>query len=652
MRQSVHPRSWIRHATSAVLLCAWAGLSGCGPNSFSVFSSPSSASHASVLTYSLSASISGLTSSGLVLTVNATAVSVPSGASSQSLATSLVSGASYSVTIQSQPTGQMCTVMGGSGTIGSASVTNVVVTCSAQTYSVGGAISGLISGGLVLANGSDSLAVTAGAQSFTLPTPVAYNGAYSVTVQMQPLGLTCAVSNGAGTMGGAPITNIAVSCAPNSYSIGGSVSGLTSGGLVLLDNGGDAITLAINATQFTMNTPIAYGSSYAITVQTAPAGLVCRVSNGTGIMGAADVTSITIGCVPNFNLLYSFAGGTDGANPHQYSLLQGIDGNFYGATLYGGTSNDGTVFEITPSGTETVLYSFSGHPCFAGLIQASDGNFYGTTANGGTNGVGSFFELTPSGTETDLYSFSETHSNGGPYSGVVEGSDGNFYGVDYLGGSSTLGTVFKITPGGVESIVHSFAGGIDGSEPSDVPIQASDGNLYGTTALGGSSDDGTVFKLTPGGTETILHAFAGGTSDGSSPYGSVVEGSDGNFYGTTQTGGTNGKGTVYRVTPSGAETVLYSFAGGTSDGSDPYAGLIQGADGNFYGTTYSGGSSNDGTVYEITPSGVETVVHSFSGSDGANLKASVVLGNDGNLYGTTFNGGASGDGTFFEIALH
>ena len=630
-------------------------LSACANNSgnppFSAFSKPSSAGAVAAQSYSLSASIQGLSSSGLVLMVNATALSVPAGTTLQPLATSLASGSSYSVTIQSQPAAQTCTITGGSGTIGSVNVTNVVVTCSDVTYSVGGTISGLISSGLVLANGSDSLGVAAGAQSFTMPTALAPNSAYAVTVQTQPTGLTCAVSNGAGTMGSAAVTTVAVLCTPNTYTVGGAISGLTGSGLVLLDNGGDALTLSVNATQFTMNTPVAYGSPYSITVQTAPQGLVCRVSNGTGIMGAADVTTITIGCVPNFSVLYSFAGGSDGANPHQYSLLQGRDGNFYGATLYGGASNDGTVFEITSSGTETVLYSFTGSPSFAGMIQASDGNFYGTTANGGSHGDGSFFELTPGGTYTDLYSFAETHSNGGPYSGVVEGSDGNFYGMDYLGGTSNLGSVFKLTSGGAESIVHSFAGGSDGSEPSDVPIQASDGNLYGTTALGGTSGDGTVFKLTPLGTETVLHSFTGGTGDGSSPYGSVVEGGDGNFYGTTQTGGSGGHGTVYQLTPGGVETVLYSFGGGTSDGADPYAGLIQAGDGNFYGTTYSGGASNDGTVYRITPSGTETVVHSFSGSDGANPKASLVLGSDGNLYGTTFYGGANGDGAFFKIAL-
>ncbi|HEX4049779.1 MAG TPA: choice-of-anchor tandem repeat GloVer-containing protein [Steroidobacteraceae bacterium] len=639
-------------------LCVSLALSACGSDSgnpFSAFSSPGSASNASTVpapTYSISAAVSGLGSSGLVLMVNATAVSVAAGTSSQLLASSLASGTTYTVTIQSQPTGQACTITGGSGTIASANVTTVVVTCSDLTYSVGGSISGLISSGLVLANAGDSLAVAAGAQSFTMSVALQDDSTYAVTVQAQPMGLTCSVSNGAGTMGNAAVTNIAVVCAPNTYTVGGAISGLTVGGLVLLDNGADALTPGVNASQFTMNTPVAYGSPYAITVQAAPTGLVCRVSNGTGIMGAADVTGITVGCVPNFNVLYSFAGGSDGANPHQYSLLQGSDGNFYGATLYGGTSNDGTVFEITPGGTETVLYSFAGHPSFAGMIQGSDGDFYGTTANGGTHVEGSFFQLTPSGTETDLYSFSEVATSDGPYSGVVEGGDGNFYGTISLGGTHNLGAVFKITSTGVESTLYSFAGGNDGSDPSDVPIEASDGNFYGTTSVGGTSSEGTVFKLTPGGTETVLHSFSGGTSDGSSPYAGVVEGSDGNFYGTTQTGGASGHGTVYRITPSGVETVLYSFAGGTSDGVNPYAGLVTGGDGNFYGATYTGGASNDGTVYKITPSGTETIVHSFSGSDGANPKANLVLGSDGNLYGTTYNGGADGDGSFFRIALH
>lgn len=523
----------------------------------------------------------------------------------------------------------------------------------AQTYSLSASISNLSSSGLVLSVDSASVIVPAGASSQTLAGSLATGTAYTVTIQSQPTGQICAVTGGSGTIASSDVTDVVVSCVNETYSVGGSISGLTGGGLVLLDNGGDALTLAANATQFTMNTAVAYGSAYAVTVQTAPTGLVCRVSNGAGTMDAANVTGITIACGPNFTLLYSFAGGgSDGANPHQYSLLQGRDGNFYGATLYGGASNDGTVFEITPAGTETILYSFTGHPSFAGMIQATDGNFYGTTANGGTHTEGAFFRLTPSGIESDLYSFSETVSFGGPYSGVVEGSDGNFYGTTYLGGSSGHGSVFKITSAGVGSTLYSFAGGSDGSEPADVPIQASDVNFYGTTQIGGAAGDGVVFKLTPGGTEMVLYAFTGGTGDGANPYGSLLEGSDGNFYGTTQNGGAGGGGTIYKITPGGVESVVHAFAGGSDDGSDPYAGLILGSDGNFYGMTYTGGAHGDGTVFQLTPGGVETVVHSFSGSDGANPKANLILGSDGNLYGTTFAGGTDNYGTFFEIALH
>ena len=369
-----------------------------------------------------------------------------------------------------------------------------------------------------------------------MPTAVAYTSAYAVTVQTQPTGLTCSVSNGTGTMGSAAVTDIAVTCSANTYTVGGTISGLKASGLVLLDNGGDATTISANATQFTMNTGVAYGSAYAITVQTAPADLVCSVSNGTGIMGAADVTSVSIACVSNFTLLYSFAGGSsDGADPY-HSLIQDSDGDFYGTTLAGGASKVGTIFKITPSGTESIFYSFASMP-WAGVIQGSDGNFYGTTASGGTNGRGTVFKITPSGTESVLYSFPAGGSD--PYCGLVEGSDGNF---------------------------------------------------YGTTGANGTSDDGTVFKITPSGTETVLHAFPRRGSDGQTPYAGLIQGIDGNFYGTTYDGGTSGFGTVFKVTPSGTETVVYSFAGG-SDGEYPYAGVIQGSDGNLYGTTYQGGTA-------------------------------------------------------------
>lgn len=650
MLLAAHQRSWIRCLTGASLLCALAALSGCC-SAFSAGCSNSSADSAAAAAYSLSATISGLNSSGLVLTVDDIPIGVTNGTSTQLLSASLASGTQYSVTVAAQPTGQTCSVAHGSGTIQGANVANILVACSDQAYSLGGSISGLTSAGLVLANDSDTLTVSSGAGSFMMPALVTYGSPYALTVQTQPLGLTCTAGNNAGTMPAGSINTVVITCVSNVYTVGGSISGLTGSGLILLDNGGDATSIDANATQFKMNTAIAYGGAYAITVQTVPAGLVCRVSNGSGTMGAGNVTGVSIGCVPNFTLLYSFAGGSsDGANPY-HSLIQASDGNFYGTTLKGGSSSDGTIVEITPSGAESVLYSFTKSGPYAGLTQASDHNFYGTTQDEGTGSSGTIFELTPSGSESVLYSFPAGNSE--PYCGVIQGSDGDFYGTTSYNGTSDHGTVFKIAPGGTETVLHVFpkVSSGDGAYPYAGVIQASDGNFYGTTYNGGANSDGTVFKVTPGGTETVVYSFAGGT-DGANPYAGVIQGSDGNFYGTTYNGGAHGLGTVYKLTPGGIETVLYSFAGG-SDGANPEAGLTQGSDGNLYGATYLGGAGSLGTVFRLTPGGTETVLHSFAGgsSDGANDWANLVQGSDGNLYGTTYAGGAGGLGTFFKITL-
>jgi uncharacterized repeat protein (TIGR03803 family) len=601
--------------------------------------------------FSLGGTISGLGSNaGLTLTTGSDTLVVAAGSTRFTMPTPVPFGSPYSVAVQAAPAGLTCTASNASGTMSAGNIVGIVIACSHQSYTMGGTISGLTGGGMVLVNGSDTLAVSSGASSFTMPTAVAYTSAYAVTVQTQPTGLTCSVSNGAGTMGSAAVTNIAVTCSANTYTVGGTISGLTSSGLVLLDNGGDATTLSANATAFTMNTGVAYGSAYAITVQTPPTGLVCSVSNGTGTMGAADVTNVSIVCGSNFGLLYSFAGGSsDGADPY-HCLIQASDGDFYGTTLKGGSSNGGTIYETSPSGTETLFYSFPSMP-WACLMQGSDGNFYGTTASGGTSGHGTVFEITPSGTESILYSFPAGSSE--PYTGLIQGSDGNFYGTTGANGTSDDGTVFKITLSGTETVLHAFPKtGSDGEIPYAGLIQGSDGNFYGTTYFGGSNGFGTVFTVTPSGTETVLYSFAGG-SDGEHPYAGVIQGSDGNFYGTTYQGGAGGYGTVYKITPSGTETVLHSFTGGSSDGANPVAGLTQGSDGNFYGSTSLGGAGNLGTVFELTPSGTETVLHSFAGgsSDGANPSANLVQGSDGNLYGSTDAGGPGGDGTFFKVTL-
>jgi uncharacterized repeat protein (TIGR03803 family) len=343
-------------------------------------------------------------------------------------------------------------------------------------------------------------------------------------------------------------------------------------------------------------------------------------------------------------ILYSFGGTSTDAMGPSGVLIQGSDGNVYGTTYRGGlavaecrdgaaTSDPyaigcGTVFKISPTGEETVLHLFAAAPADGVnpgvLIQGSDGNFYGTTAGGGTNNVGTVFGVTPEGVETILYSFTGGPDGAGAV-GLVQGSDGNFYGTTSGGGANNFGTVFKLTPAGVETVLYSFTGTSgdesegDGAFPVGQLIQGADGNFYGVTFSGGegASHDGqyggTVFKVTPDGIETILHRFSG--PDGESPVAGLMQGSDGNFYGTTP-GGNTTSGTVFKLTPEGVETTLYTFG---SDGALwPYASLIQGSDGNFYGTTEGGGNADGGTMFQLTPAGVVTVLYSFPNTSGEN----------------------------------
>lgn len=284
-----------------------------------------------------------------------------------------------------------------------------------------------------------------------------------------------------------------------------------------------------------------------------------------------------------------------------------------------------------------------------GLVACGAGGSIPPLASGGSGGT------TPTGEFTVLYSFSGGSSDGASPTALIQGSDGNFYGTTGAGGSNDRGVVFEVTPAGAETVLHVFPNTTttDGQEPYAGLIQGSDGNFYGTTYFGGTANSGVVFEVTPNGTETVLHSFAGG-NDGANPYAGVTQGSDGNFYGTTYNGGRYGFGAVFKLTPGGTETVLYSFAGGSSDGAYPEAGLTLGNDGNFYGSTYQGGPAGLGTVFRITPNGVESILHNFAGgsSDGANPVANLVQATDGNLYGSTAKGGSSNDGTFFEVALH
>lgn len=650
---------------AAARCIAWGALvalAGCGGGG-----GGSSGSGGGTASYTLGGTISGLgNNSGLVLANSGTTLSVPAGASTFTFPGSLAAGTAYSVTVQTSPTGMSCTVSGGTGTLNS-NVSSVAVTCATQSYTLGGtvAINGpsgvsLSDQGMVLTNSSngDQYTFTSNATSYTMPKSVAYGGAYQISVTTQPTGLSCTVSNGSGTMPANNLTNVAVTCTDQTFALGGTVTGLGSAtGLVLTNEGVDATTVAANATTFTMKTAVSYGAAYSIAVQTNPTDLDCAVTNGSGTMPAKAVTSVQVACgAGKESVLHSFGAANDGSSPSYGSLIQGTDGNLYGVTVAGGTKGYGTVFKVTPAGVETVLYSFAGGTSdganpYGSLIQATDGNLYGTTNGGGAYSLGTVFKITTAGVETLLYSFGSAAGDGAnPYAGLIQASDGNLYGTTNAGGAG-YGTVFKITTAGVETVLHSFAASSDGNYPVGSLVQASDGSLYGTTQLGGAHNSGTVFKMTTSGSPyVVLYSFAGGTSDGSQPYASLIQASDGNLYGTTTVGGTHSLGTVFKITTGGTETLLYSF-GATGDGAKPYGNLIQASDGNLYGLTQQGGANSLGAVFEITTSGTETLPYSFASSagDGTAPQGGLVQASNGGLYGLAPQGGANNLGTVFEL---
>lgn len=321
----------------------------------------------------------------------------------------------------------------------------------------------------------------------------------------------------------------------------------------------------------------------------------------------------------------------------------------------------------TRAQTFNTLASFNGDngndPDRMSLVQGTNGNFYGTTFLGGVWEGGNIFQITPADKLTSLYNFciQESCSSGfgGPEAGLVLGTDGEFYGTTY-GGNDSGGTVFKMNSRGDLTTLHNFCqtNCADGLFPYAPLIQASNGNFYGTTSTGGSSFGGVVFEITSTGEFTRLYSFCAMTYcvDGQSPVSGLTEASDGNLYGTTSDGGTYGKGVVYEITPAGAFTTLYSFCAqlNCADGSYPYAGLIQASDGGFYGTTGSGGSFNYGTVFRITPTGELAILHSFKGTDGANPFSGPIQASDGNFYGLTSDYDYSGyplyGGTIYEIS--
>lgn len=369
-----------------------------------------------------------------------------------------------------------------------------------------------------------------------------------------------------------------------------------------------------------------------------------------------------------FKSLHSFAGTTasDGASPGYGALVQGVDGNLYGTTTQGGVTCSffgalgcGEVFKITPGGTIKGIYKFcpvtgcvDGNDPQGGLALDTDGSLHGMTDLGGTSGIGAVFSITSAGMFNTQYSFDNTIGSE-PLDTLVRASDGNFYGFSQTGGTNGYGAIFEINPTGVPSLVQSFDGTDGTGDASGGLIQGLDGNFYGVSPNGIGSQ-GTVFSVTSGGVISVLHTFTG-PPDGIGPTGTLVQGADGIFYGTTRSGGINNQGTVFSITSGGTLKILYNFCmvNGCADGFDPVAGLIQGTDGKFYGTTLGGGTgSSPGTVFRITAGGVLKTLHSFNGlSDGTEPFAGLVQHTDGTFYGTTNAGGANALGTVFSVSV-
>lgn len=395
---------------------------------------------------------------------------------------------------------------------------------------------------------------------------------------------------------------------------------------------------------------------------------------------AAHAQSVTENVVYSFCSLQNCG---DGFNADG-TLTLASDGNYYGTTYENSGDNfsiiqDGTFFKVTPDGILTTLHNFcSKQNCTdgvgpdSGAIQGSDGNFYGTAPFGGANGIadggyGVVFKITPAGEFTTLYSFcSQANCADGetPVNTLVEGSDGEFYGNTSYGGvsgSNSYGTIFKITSSGSLTVLHKFTGGSDGGIPYGSLLQGSDGNFYGVTATGGLGVNtaeqkpgyGTIFKITPSGTLTTLYSFMNG-NDSQGPDSGLMQGSDGNFYGTTGSISGGNNGTVFKMTPSGELTTLAEFATAPPYGS-AYSILAPAGDGNFYGTAPNSGTSDDGSIFKVTPEGVITTLYSFCAAakcaDGAISQSGVSPSSSGSLLGLAESGGAHGGGALYNLTF-
>jgi hypothetical protein len=594
-------------ACSTIALAGW--LSAC-----------SSGASAPPPMYSLGGSVSGLSTSGLVLVNSGKALAVGSGATSFSYGSILTAGTSYAVTVQTQPSGETCSVSAGSGVATSANVANVVVRCAPTAFTLGGAVSGLTAGGLVLATADQTLTVAAGATNFAFPAKIATGSAYAVTVKTQPAGLACAVSSSSGTMPASNVSTVAVTCTDQPFNLGGSISGLTTAGLVLA-NGTDTLTVNANAMSFTMPVKVAYGSHYALNVQSQPTGLTCSVNNGTGTMPAQAITSVAVVCADQS---YMLSGSISGLTASGLVLANGNDtdsvsagatsftmpslvayGSPYAVTVQTqptgltctvsnatGTMGAGSVNNVAVTcavTTYTVGGSISGLAA-SGLVLANGTDTLSVAANAAVftmpTGVtsGSTYDVT---VQTQPSSQTCTVSNG---SGTVATSDITNVSVSCVTivSFTTAGTYSWTVPDGVTSVQmvatggggggsFNYAGGNGGVVTATLAVTP--GDTFALVVGGGGAYNGTG----GGGGSTNVNA---GTSD------QIVAGGGGGAGGGAAGNATGGDGGG-----NGTSTGSNGNAGNSSAGFGGNAG-IGGAGGSvtgpFGGTSGSPGGNGNG----------------------------------------------------------
>jgi uncharacterized repeat protein (TIGR03803 family) len=494
------------------------------------------------------------------------------------------------------------------------------------------------------------------APSFSATIPIDLpDGTYSIT--------TTETNNGQTSAPSSPVTLVIAAPPPTNPS---EKSMPSNGGTIELtgkgDAPGDTVTI-YNGTQIVGAGVVDANGNYDIITSSAPSIANETFADGTYHLTATDtsvdgtVTSLPSNAFGPPITLGAFDGvNNDGAYPQYGSLVSDAAGDIYGTTLGGGSQGQGTVFELAKGASAiTTLASFddpnsdtAGLQPISGLTIDSAGDIYGTTSYGGDSGNGTVFEIAKGSTTVTTIASFEDSNGSNPIGGLTIDSNGDLFGTTSIGGDSGNGTVFEIVAGTSTITTLASFEGTNGSTPQANLTLDSAGNLYGTTQDGGANDDGTVFEIAKGSSAiTTIASFNG--ANGSYPLSNLVTDSAGDLFGTTDYGGANNDGTIFEIKAgSSTVTTLFSFNG--ANGANPHGNLIADSAGNLFGTTYQGGPSNDGTVFELIH-GTSTLVtlDTFNGTNGANPVAGLMFDSDYNLYGTTSQGGPNGDGTIFEI---